>query len=636
MNKTLTATICCLTILLTAIILPITEPTIAQQNNPTYKGDVGYTDLVTAKNGIKFSINNESTIYSDQPNFSIKFSAYQNTPDNMMSLGAFLYNITYSTSWVNETVSAYQWSINDPANLEDDDPNPQLTFEKTLSLAGVPQGEQQIHVSCCGGGYVLITQDDGTVYETFAKSSTATLTFTISGATPATAQPTPNNQQGLLWETSIQWNLTGTPAENYWDTDIYSKTRTWTTPIIEEDILYAAAKSTVTLNTYGNPTISWMNVYAFNVANGAKIWSYQGNYSINQFTELAVSGGAVFFGAGDYVTALNASNGNIIWRLACATGNSSPEVAQGKVFVGSGNSVIALDSLEGGILWNYTTNGVVAASPVVSNGVVYVGSNDANLYALNTEDGKEIWSFKAGDGFVGKPAISHGTVYTGSSDGYMYALRASDGSKVWSYDTNPPKVTAPTDIDQTFNPSSPVSTDGLLYFISSGTPYDAASQNYKEAYGMVYAFSTSSGQLIWSTKINDKCGEPVLSDGLIYVNVLSAEIVALKANNGENVLTYSGAETSPAVSNGAVYFASGGQIVAVKTPEGDFISLPTNIEYSINYPMFGLMSGIVIALTVLILYSFKKPFNLKLSQKIKLPTIKKNLFKKKEDTPKEN
>ena len=35
------------------------------------------------------------------------------------------------------------------------------------------------------------------------------------------------------------------------------------------------------------------------------------------------------------------------------------------------------------MLWQFTTGGSVDSSPAVSNGLVYVGSFDANVYALN-------------------------------------------------------------------------------------------------------------------------------------------------------------------------------------------------------------------------------------------------------------
>ena len=47
------------------------------------------------------------------------------------------------------------------------------------------------------------------------------------------------------------------------------------------------------------------------------------------------------------------------------------------------NNVYALDASTGAELWSYTTGSDVDSSPAVAEGVVYVGSNDHNLYAFH-------------------------------------------------------------------------------------------------------------------------------------------------------------------------------------------------------------------------------------------------------------
>ena len=46
--------------------------------------------------------------------------------------------------------------------------------------------------------------------------------------------------------------------------------------------------------------------------------------------------------------------------------------------------------------WSFTTGGWVTGTPIVADGVVYVGSWDGNMYALRERDGSVIWSFNAG------------------------------------------------------------------------------------------------------------------------------------------------------------------------------------------------------------------------------------------------
>ena len=46
-----------------------------------------------------------------------------------------------------------------------------------------------------------------------------------------------------------------------------------------------------------------------------------------------------------------------------------------------------MNATNGVKLWNYTTGGDVDSSPAVVGGVVYVGSDDDNVYALNAANG---------------------------------------------------------------------------------------------------------------------------------------------------------------------------------------------------------------------------------------------------------
>jgi outer membrane protein assembly factor BamB len=64
----------------------------------------------------------------------------------------------------------------------------------------------------------------------------------------------------------------------------------------------------------------------------------------------------------------------------------------------------------------------VASSPAVANGVVYVGSDDNNLYALNATTGAKLWSYTTGGYVDSSPSVVKGVVYVGSDDGNVYAI----------------------------------------------------------------------------------------------------------------------------------------------------------------------------------------------------------------------
>ena len=64
--------------------------------------------------------------------------------------------------------------------------------------------------------------------------------------------------------------------------------------------------------------------------------------------------------------------------------------------------------------WNYITGDVIDSSPAVANGVVYIGSEDDNVYALDAKTGTSLWSYTTGNFIYSSPAVANGVVYIGS------------------------------------------------------------------------------------------------------------------------------------------------------------------------------------------------------------------------------
>ena len=146
-----------------------------------------------------------------------------------------------------------------------------------------------------------------------------------------------------------------------------------------------------------------------------------------------------------------------------------------------------------GVNWSYTTGYYVySSSPAVANGVVYVGSQDDNVYALNASTGARLWSYATGSYVFSSPAVGNGVVYVGSGDYKVYALNAITGALVWSYTTG-------GDVD-----SSPAVANGVVYI---GSLDDK-----------VYALNASTGALLWSyTTGNEVYDSPVVANGVVYV-----------------------------------------------------------------------------------------------------------------------
>lgn len=238
------------------------------------------------------------------------------------------------------------------------------------------------------------------------------------------------------------------------------------------------------------------NLYAIDRKSGKQSWKFETGGPVN--SSPAFLDGVVFVASVDgRLYAVDAVSGKQKWRFMTngerrftAPGIhgaiprtelmadpfdvflSSPVITNGVVYFGSGDhNVYALDGATGALKWKFTTGNVVHASPAVSNGVVYVGSWDRNMYALDARTGKELWRFQTGNdttiynqiGIASSAAIADGIVYFGCRDGHFYAIDAKTGKQRWSHDNNKGWVIA-----------SPAVKNGVVYFpTSDGTRFKA-------------------------------------------------------------------------------------------------------------------------------------------------------------------
>jgi outer membrane protein assembly factor BamB len=108
----------------------------------------------------------------------------------------------------------------------------------------------------------------------------------------------------------------------------------------------------------------------------------------------------------------------------------SPIVADGILYIGSSDGKLyAIDAATGKLAWDspYVTGDKIWSTPLVHEGVVYVGSFDNKLHAIDAAVGTPIWEFEAGGTIGATPLIYNGTIYFGSFDRKFHAVDASTG-----------------------------------------------------------------------------------------------------------------------------------------------------------------------------------------------------------------
>ncbi len=124
---------------------------------------------------------------------------------------------------------------------------------------------------------------------------------------------------------------------------------------------------------------------------------------------------------------------------------SSPIIVDGVVYVGSEDKHLhAIDAKTGQEKWKLATETLIDASPIYDDGVVYIGTDGGLLLAVDVATGKPKWQFKTGGRIAGEAAVTminredggkDKVVVVGSHDGLLYCLNASDGTKRWTYET---------------------------------------------------------------------------------------------------------------------------------------------------------------------------------------------------------
>ncbi len=203
---------------------------------------------------------------------------------------------------------------------------------------------------------------------------------------------------------------------------------------------------------------------------------------------------------------------------ASSSTNSSQVVAitivGGVAYAGADKAVYALRSTDGTLLWRSSIDGGVGDQPVVAGGVVYVtASTDitATLYALRSSDGALLWHYTSNGG-ISTPVVANGVVYVGTQGGEVLALRAGNGTLLWRY------------IDNNFGFLSPQLVDGVLYVKANN-----------EQPGNVYALRANDGRLLWHYTAKASLNDTTVIDGVAYVAAQDGTLTALRSGDGRQL-----------------------------------------------------------------------------------------------------
>ncbi len=305
-------------------------------------------------------------------------------------------------------------------------------------------------------------------------------------------------------------------------------------------------------------------VFAVNTRTGKRAWKYDSGRCVA--ASPAVSKHVIFLtflnrhpcnrgrnsvkGLTGEVIAFAAGFGKIRWRKRIGPSESSPLVANGLVYVGDWTGrVYALDEKTGRTRWSYRTGGRIKSGLTLSGRRLYFGSYDHHVYALDARTGKLLWRTEAQrrlgrrGTFYSTPAAAYGRVYVGSTDGRVYSFGATTGKVRWVHRTGG------------YVYSSPAVWQKLVF-----------AGSYSRWF---YAFDAATGDVRWRWRAPGKIsGSPTVVNGIVYFSTLNERTFGLDARTGRRVWTFPDGKYTPVVADAErLYVVGHARIYALERRE---------------------------------------------------------------------
>ena len=246
---------------------------------------------------------------------------------------------------------------------------------------------------------------------------------------------------------------------------------------------------------------------------------------------------------------------------------SSPVVWEGVVYIGVREYIQGFNTMTGELEFSYETNNEMSSTPTIWDGYLYALLEDGELVCIELEDDRQ-WTFQTGGyGETSSPTVYAGYVYFGSTTNKVYCLDVETGTLIWEFTTGDKVYSSPAVLGQHVYIGS---TDGNVYCI--------------DATNGVLVWEYATGGPVYSSP------SVVLSSGRVYVGSRSDKLFCLDADTGDLVWQYStlgDVDSSPSVSLGNVFVGGGSIVYCVRADDGVLI-------WSESVGLIGLSSPTVI------------------------------------------
>lgn len=254
------------------------------------------------------------------------------------------------------------------------------------------------------------------------------------------------------------------------------------------------------------------------------------------------------------------------WLLLCGMALAAPAAAQ-NTFHGNmartGVYEAPGPTATPSVVWRFKAGGPIVGSPAVADGVVYIASLDAHLYAVEAATGKEKWKFKSRMPLASTPAVVGDTAYLLTSTGALVALDVANGQPRWVFVADAERKFEAKNLHG-YLPATQTMPDAWDMFVSS--PAVAGGRVFfGTGDGGVYAVDAATGVLQWKFQTGDVVhASPCVANGVVYIGSWDSWLYALDADTGQKKWAFKtgedaaihnqvGFQSSPAYVDGTLY-----------------------------------------------------------------------------------
>ena len=275
---------------------------------------------------------------------------------------------------------------------------------------------------------------------------------------------------------------------------------------------------------------------------GSTAWAFPTSNEI--LSNPGVGSGVVYVGSKDnYLYAVSAATGKLIWRSWQGWVSAAPQVVNGMVCAATATGEFsAIRATSGVVAWQQQTNTPAAFKPnwAVDGRSVILPSTTQPLTLYDAVTGsKGTTTFGSPGEFAGGAiGAAKGVLYAVQESGGLFAVRIATGTILWQRYVSSNESGFFTGI---------VVSDGAIYITDDS--------------GMLYSLNAANGNSNWSYPAGaTQLSTPVTADGMVYVTDDRGILHAITTASGKQVWTHetiTSGEIGPAVSGGKVYVSTG-------------------------------------------------------------------------------